>query len=506
MGLVLHTWIYHQGHDMWSPPHFVANELGVPDALPYGSSRAATPAPALRLAAMHLAAEPGVGAALVTTGDRFRLPVSTAGTPTTAWASATGGRGAGAPRRRRPDDYALLSMSSATAAHFELMMRHGDDFSPHPCGTALIDLRVPRSPTWRCTARTSSRNRRRMIRKVIVDSIRDAGLGPTTPGSSTSRCHGSVGTCWTPSTAGAERRAEGRALRFGATTGHLGCGRLPANLADLRDRVPLQPGDVALVISGGAAWTWASAVVPVRRGATDGPGLLGLGGYVPPVVIDNAQVAGWTGMDENWIVERTGILERRYREPGTTTSDLALTPPAQALAGRPEAEDRLGLIVVATSTPDQPQPSTGAILQNKLGLSGIPAFDVNAVCCGFLLALAVADVDAVGAGRRAGPATTPWWWARTSTPRLMNRTDRRTVSLFGDGAGAALLGPVPEGYGMLAWRLVAHGRAPRSGRGARGRHPQRRWTPGPGRRANTCSGWRPRGARVRAAHPAQGGR
>ena len=185
-------------------------------------------------------------------------------------------------------------------------------------------------------------------------------------------------------------------------------------------------------------------------------GFLGLGGYVPPLVIDNAQVAEWAGTDENWIVERTGILERRYREPGTATSDLALHAAREALAVLPDAEDRLGLIIVATSTPDQPQPSTGAILQDKLGLSDIPAFDVNAVCSGFIYALAVADSMLTARLARQGGEYALVVGTDVYSS-LMDRTDRRTVSLFGDGAGAVLLGPVPEGYGVLGWRLVTHG-------------------------------------------------
>lgn len=185
-------------------------------------------------------------------------------------------------------------------------------------------------------------------------------------------------------------------------------------------------------------------------------GLLGLGGHVPPVVVANAQVAEWAGVDENWIVERTGILERRYREPGTATSDLALNAAREALAVRPGAADRLGLIIVGTSTPDQPQPSTGAILQDKLGLSGFPAFDVNAVCSGFLYALAVAEsmMSARLSGQGGEYALVVGADVYSS---LMDPADRRTVSLFGDGAGAVLLGSVPEGYGVLDWRLVTHG-------------------------------------------------
>ena len=187
-----------------------------------------------------------------------------------------------------------------------------------------------------------------------------------------------------------------------------------------------------------------------------GRGILGLGGYVPPLVIDNTQVAGWTGVDEQWIVERTGILERRYREPGTATSDLALPAAREALSMRPEAKDRIGLIIVGTSTPDQPQPSTAAILQDKLGLSGVPAFDVNAVCSGFTYALAVADSMLAAQQSTLGGEYALVVGVDVYSG-LMNRTDRRTVGLFGDGAGAVLLGPVPEGYGVLGWRLVTHG-------------------------------------------------
>lgn len=185
-------------------------------------------------------------------------------------------------------------------------------------------------------------------------------------------------------------------------------------------------------------------------------GFLGLGGHVPPVVVDNGQIADWTGVEKSWVVERTGILERRYREPGTATSDLALHAAREALTVLPGAQDRLGLIIVATSTPDQPQPSTGAILQNKLGLTNVPAFDVNAVCSGFIYALAVADsmLSARMSGQGGDCALVVGADIYSS---LMNRTDRRTVGLFGDGAGAVLLGPVPDEYGVLGWRLATHG-------------------------------------------------
>lgn len=109
--------------------------------------------------------------------------------------------------------------------------------------------------------------------------------------------------------------------------------------------------------------------------------------------------------------------------------------------------------MVGTSTPDQPQPSTAAILQNKLGLHGMPAFDLNAVCASFLYGLSVAHSWL--ANRRPDGHALVIGADRYST--IMNRSDRRTVTLFGDGAGAVLLGPVPDGFGVRASRLAAHG-------------------------------------------------
>lgn len=183
-------------------------------------------------------------------------------------------------------------------------------------------------------------------------------------------------------------------------------------------------------------------------------GIVGIGAYVPEIVIDNATISDWTGATEHWIEERTGVRERRYAGQQQATSDLALEASLDALAQHPgfDVQD-LELIVVGTSTPDQPQPSTAAILQHKLGLSGMPAFDINAVCTSFMYALTIAR------GWLAGQHHTGHALIvgadRYST--IMDRSDRRTVTLFGDGAGAALLGPVPDGYGVRSSRLATHG-------------------------------------------------
>lgn len=183
-------------------------------------------------------------------------------------------------------------------------------------------------------------------------------------------------------------------------------------------------------------------------------GVTGVGAYVPDTIIDNETISKWTGATRTWIEERTGVTERRYADPKQATSDLALHACLVALTQHPEvdAED-IELIVVGTSTPDQPQPSTAAILQDKLGLRNMPVFDLNAVCTSFLYALSVAHSWL--AHRRPEGHALIVGADRYST--LMNRGDRRTVTLFGDGAGAVLLGPVPAGFGVRASRLAAHG-------------------------------------------------
>ncbi|MEU8199143.1 3-oxoacyl-ACP synthase [Microbispora amethystogenes] len=279
VGLVMHTWIYHQGHDMWSPPHFVANEVGAPHALSYGVQQGCNAAAlALQLAALHLDAEPGLGAALITSGDRFAPPgmdrwtsdyglgfgdAGTAALLHRADSRVDSGAGSG-------DDYALLSLATETEAELELMMRHGDDFSAAPLShNDYIDLRRPKKSYVEAYGKEKFTSiASRSIRKVVVDAVHDAGLrldDPRIKYIALPRLGAYLLDANYVPVLDDVLKAE--ALRFGADTGHLGCGDFLANLADLRDRTPLQPGDVALVIGGGAAWTWACAVVqvPERR-------------------------------------------------------------------------------------------------------------------------------------------------------------------------------------------------------------------------------------------------
>ncbi|MGW6466985.1 3-oxoacyl-ACP synthase III family protein [Streptomyces rubiginosohelvolus] len=182
-------------------------------------------------------------------------------------------------------------------------------------------------------------------------------------------------------------------------------------------------------------------------------GVISVGAHLPERIVDNREIAAWAGVTEEWVAERTGILQRRYAAVGEATSDLALPAARAALdeAG-PEAGERLAALIVATCTPDHPQPSTAAIVQAGLGLPALPAFDVNAVCSGFLYALTVARALLDGQ-----PGQYALVVGADLFSTLMDRGDRKTVSLFGDGAGAVVLGTVPEGYGIHGATLLANG-------------------------------------------------
>ncbi|MFJ5222356.1 3-oxoacyl-ACP synthase III family protein [Streptomyces sp. NPDC088400] len=183
-------------------------------------------------------------------------------------------------------------------------------------------------------------------------------------------------------------------------------------------------------------------------------GILGLGFHVPEVIVDNSLISKWADVPEDWVARRTGIYERRYTPAGVATSDLAHEAVTDLLSRAPGAERDIGLVIVATATPDQPQPATAVALQSKLGLEAAAAFDVNAVCSGFVYGLTIAGALLSSS---AAYGTHALVVGSDMFSSVMDRGDRKTVSLFGDGAGAALLGPVPEGYGIGASRMVAHG-------------------------------------------------
>ncbi|GAB4397465.1 MAG: ketoacyl-ACP synthase III [Rhodoferax sp.] len=184
--------------------------------------------------------------------------------------------------------------------------------------------------------------------------------------------------------------------------------------------------------------------------------IVGTGRYLPPRRLTNADLVaelarqGIESSDE-WIVERTGIRARHFVDPGVSGSDLAVTASQQALQAAGLTATDLDLIIVATSTPDMVFPSTACILQGKLGNRGAAAFDVQAVCCGFIYALTLAD-----ALIRNGTARTALVVGAEVFSRILDFKDRTTCVLFGDGAGAVVL-QASDVPGILATDIHADG-------------------------------------------------
>ncbi len=185
--------------------------------------------------------------------------------------------------------------------------------------------------------------------------------------------------------------------------------------------------------------------------------IAGTGGYLPHRRLDNAEVVAdlaTRGIDSSdaWIFERTGIRARHYVDDGVYASDLAYEAAKRALAAADCPASAIDLIIVATSTPDMVFPSTASIVQRKLGIAGCAAFDVQAVCSGFVYALSVAD-----AMIKTGAAQHALVIGAEVFSRLLDFNDRTTCVLFGDGAGAVVL-KSSDTPGILASELHADGR------------------------------------------------
>ena len=170
----------------------------------------------------------------------------------------------------------------------------------------------------------------------------------------------------------------------------------------------------------------------------------GVGSYLPEQVVTNADLAKIVDTSDEWIVERTGIRQRHKARDDQPTSDLAVEASKRALADAGRSVQDVDLIVVATTTPDMTFPSVASIVQRKLGVPTCIAFDVQAVCSGFVYALSVAD----GFVAR-GMAKCALVIGAEEMTRLMDWTDRSTCVLFGDGAGAVVVEP-REGQGTKA--------------------------------------------------------
>jgi 3-oxoacyl-[acyl-carrier-protein] synthase-3 len=164
----------------------------------------------------------------------------------------------------------------------------------------------------------------------------------------------------------------------------------------------------------------------------------GCGAYLPERVITNHELAGRLETSDQWIRQRTGIGERRVAAPGELTSDLAVQAAERALRAAEMSGNDLDLLIVATATPDNTFPATATKVQARLGMKHGAAFDVQAVCAGFIFALSVAD-NAL----RLGQASNALVIGAETFSRILDWEDRGTCVLFGDGAGALVLKAVP---------------------------------------------------------------
>jgi len=183
-----------------------------------------------------------------------------------------------------------------------------------------------------------------------------------------------------------------------------------------------------------------------------GVGIVGIGSYVPPKIMTNKDWENIVDTSNKWIVEKTGIIERRISEPDVCTSDLIVFAAIKAMKMAKIKPEDIDMIILATSSPDVPLSSTAGITQNKLGCINASAFDINAVCAGWIHALEIGtkftadnnyeNILVIGA---------------ETYSRIVNWKDRSTCVLFGDGAGAAVLQKVEEGKGMLGTWIKSDG-------------------------------------------------
>ena len=185
--------------------------------------------------------------------------------------------------------------------------------------------------------------------------------------------------------------------------------------------------------------------------ALTGVQILGTGSYLPERVVTNEDLRDQYGFDPEWIVNRTGIHERRFAAPHQATSDLCVHAAVRCLKAAECDPSEVDLVVVGTMTPDMSFPSTACLVQDRLKLN-CPAFDLQAACAGFSYALITASqFVAAGTSRRALVI------GGDCNSRVINPRDPKSFPLFGDGAGAALVGPGSPEQGMVAYQLGADG-------------------------------------------------
>lgn len=179
--------------------------------------------------------------------------------------------------------------------------------------------------------------------------------------------------------------------------------------------------------------------------------IIGTGGFLPERILTNADLERMVETSDQWITERTGIKRRHVVDPGQTACDLAELATRRAIDAAGISPQEIDLIVVATTTPDRVFPSTACLLQQRLDIHGCAAFDIQAVCTGFVYALGVAEKFI-----RTGSARTALVVGTETLSRIVDWSDRTTCVLFGDGAGAVVLQASPE-PGILSTHLHADG-------------------------------------------------
>ncbi len=181
-------------------------------------------------------------------------------------------------------------------------------------------------------------------------------------------------------------------------------------------------------------------------------GILGIGSYVPERILTNIELESMVDTTHQWIMERSGIRERRIADPEQATSDLAIEAARRTLADADVLPSEVDLIIVDTNTPDCLFPATACIVQDSLGASKAGAFDLLAGCTGFIYALATAAQFII-----SGMYKKVLVIGAETLSKVVDWEDRRTCVLFGDGAGAVLLGPVPPNYGLIHSKLGSDG-------------------------------------------------
>lgn len=181
-------------------------------------------------------------------------------------------------------------------------------------------------------------------------------------------------------------------------------------------------------------------------------GISGIGSYVPEKILTNHDLSKMVDTNNEWIVDRTGIEERRIAEPGTAASDLATKAALKALEDAKISPEEIDLIIVATATPDHVFPSTACMVQKNIGATKAAAFDMSVGCSGFVYGVATgANFIYTGMYKKVLVI------GSEVLSTIMNWEDRNTCVLFGDGAGAVVLEPCEEGFGILSYELGADG-------------------------------------------------